>query len=141
MVKITNWYDIVSANSNGQISEALARFAAEQFRGLHKHLGEGSSLFQFDLANHGPLWVTTTGEISLSWEQITKTLQCESTEFVERHVLTDQTVAFRVGFLADNDYMPILVALAENLEETTLEYLQEESCEAISADDFGNNPF
>ena len=35
MVKITNWYDIVSANSNGQISEALARFAAEQFRGLH----------------------------------------------------------------------------------------------------------
>ena len=140
MVKITNWYDIVSANSNGQISEALARFTAEQFRGLHKHLGEGSSLFQFNLANHGPLWVTTTRD-SLSWEQITKTLQCESPEFVERHVLTDETVAFRVGFLADNDYMPILVALAENLEEKTLEYLQEEACESISADGFGDDPF
>ena len=141
MIKITNWYDIVNTVNSRQISEALARFAAEQFRGLHKHLGEGSSLFQFNLANHGPLWVTTTGEISLSWEQITKTLQCESPEFVERHVLTDETVAFRVGFLADNDYMPILVALAENLEEKTLEYLQEEACESISADGFGDAPF
>ena len=141
MIKITNWYDIVNTVNSRQISEALARFAAEQFRGLHKHLGEGSSLFQFNLANHGPLWVTTTGEISLSWEQITKTLQCESPEFVERHVLTDETVAFRVGFLADNDYMPILVALAENLEEKTLEYLQEEACESISADGFGDDPF
>ena len=141
MIKITNWYDIVNTVNSRQISEALARFAAEQFRGLHKHLGEGSSLFQFNLANHGPLWVTTIGEISLSWEQITKTLQCESTEFVERHVLTDETVAFRVGFLADNDYMPILVALAENLEEKTLEYLQEEACESISADGFGDDPF
>lgn len=141
MIKITNWYDIVNTVNSRQISEALARFAAEQFRGLHKHLGEGSSLFQFNLANHGPLWVTTIGEISLSWEQITKTLQCESPEFVERHVLTDETVAFRVGFLADNDYMPILVALAENLEEKTLEYLQEEACESISADGFGDDPF
>ena len=140
MVKITNWYDIVSANSSGQFSEALARFTAEQFRGLHKHLGEESSLFQFNLANHGPLWVTTTGD-SLSWEQITKTLQCESPEFVERHALTGETVALRVGFLADNDYMPILVALAENLEEKTLEYLQEEACESISADGFGDDPF
>lgn len=141
MEKITNWYDIVNTCASGQISQTTANFLADQFRGLHKHLGEGSSLFRFDLAEHGPVWVTTLGEGNISWEQIVQTLRCESPEFVEKHSLTDGSIAFRVGFLADNDFMPILVALAASLEEKTLKYLQEEACEAISTDEFGNDPF
>lgn len=127
MIKIINWYDIVNAVNSGQISQTTANFLAEQFRGLHEHLGVGSSLFQFDLTESGPLWVTGIGDKNLGWTKIRREMRVQSPEFVERHVLADRSVVFRAGFMADNDYMPLLVASETSLDAETLAQLSEET--------------
>ena len=54
-------------------------------------------------------------------------MRVQSPEFVERHVLADRSVVFRAGFMADNDYMPLLVASETSLDAETLAQLSEET--------------
>lgn len=145
MVIVRTWAELISAGESGILEPELFAVAADQFKMLHTHLGPEGDLLDFDLTRHGPLWLTTQNDKDLSWESIVDAMRVQLPEFVERHTLNDGRTVFRVGFLADNDFMALLVALSESLAVDVAEWLAEEACEVdLDAKDEpcnANDPF
>ena len=129
MIPIRTWAELMNASETGNIAPELFTAAADQFKMLHENLGQEVDFLDFDLTRHGPLWLTTQTDKGLSWEKIIGEMKVEFPEFVEIHRLADGITVFRVGFLLDNDYMALLVALGESLAADVAEWLAEEAYE------------
>ncbi len=71
------------------------------------------------------MWVATPADRKLTWRQITRKIGAQEPEFVEIHALQNGLKALRIGFLADNDFMPLLYVLYECLEPETVAWLKE----------------
>ena len=122
---ITTDFDLQTALETGTIDPALKDWLKAELTGLWEHLGREESIADFDLAPHGPMWVTTTTEENLDWQEITKTMGVHEPEFVELHTLQNGQEALRIGFLADNDHMPLLYALIDCLHPEVAAWLKE----------------
>lgn len=141
MVTIKTIIDLKSA----AIDSGLKTWLESEIKGLWEHLGQGESLTDFDLTRHGPLWVATSADKTKTWWQLTTDMSVQYPEFIERHRLSDGRKAFRMGFLVDNDFMPLLYVPADCLTEDIVRWLEEETeddeapeCEAQSSQP---NPF
>ena len=125
MICITTDFNLQTALETGTIDPALKDWLNAELTGLWEHLGREESIADFDLAPHGPMWVTTSTEENLDWQEITKTMGVHEPEFVELHTLQNGLKALRIGFLADNDYMPLLYALIDCLHPEVAAWLKE----------------
>ena len=123
MLTIKTWRDLHHQN----LDACLTQWLKAELQGLWEHLGQGEPLADFDLTRHGPLWVATSADNRLTWQELTQPMSVQSPEFVERHRLPDGRKAFRIGFLADNDFLPLLYAPSECLATDIVRWLEEET--------------
>lgn len=123
MLTVRTWFDLHHQN----LDASLKQWLEKEFQGLWEHLGQGEPISDFDLTQHGPLWVATSADNRLTWQELTQTMLVQNPEFVERHRLADGRRAFRIGFLLDNDFMPLLYAPAECLDPEIVLWLEEET--------------
>ena len=137
MIAITNQFDLQSSLNNGTIDPILKDWLNGELVSLWEHLGRGECLAEFDLATHGLLWVATKTDNNLDWQYITQKMAVHEPEFVELHALANGQKALRIGFLADNDHMPLLYALTDCLHPEVAVWLQEYCIETDNQlDDF-----
>lgn len=125
LICITTDFNLQTALETGTIDPALKDWLNAELTGLWEHLGREESIADFDLAPHGPMWVTTSTEENLDWQEITKTMGVHEPEFVELHTLQSGLKALRIGFLADNDHMPLLYARIDCLHPEVAAWLEE----------------
>ena len=123
MLTLSTWFALHHQNVDPSIKQWLEK----EFQGLWEHLGQGEPITDFDLTQHGPLWVATSADNRLTWQELTTAMLVQNPEFVERHRLADGRRAFRIGFLLDNDFMPLLYAPAECLDSEIVRWLEEET--------------
>lgn len=125
MLCITTDFDLQTALEMGTIDPALKDWLKAELTGLWEHLGQGEEFDNFDLAPHGPMWVTTTTDKNLDWQEITQMMAVHEPEFVELHTLKNGQKALRIGFLVDNDHMPLLYTLIDCLHPEVAAWLEE----------------
>ena len=125
MLSIKTYFDLQIALKNGTIDPVMKDWLKTELLGLWEHLGRGESLTDFSLAVHGPMWLVCRDDENLDWPQITKTMGVHEPEFVELHTLQSGLKALRIGFLADNDHMPLLYARIDCLHPEVAAWLEE----------------
>jgi hypothetical protein len=144
MVTIKTIADLQGAT----IDASLKAWLESEIKGLWEHLGQGESLSAFDLTRHGPMWVATSADKTKTWRQLTIDMSVQCPEFIERHRLSDGNNVFRIGFLVDNDFMPLLYARTDCLDQDIVRWLEEQTGdyeeighEAQSSNENKSNPF
>ena len=141
MFVIKNLFDLTNAISSGTVDFVLNDWLQAELQGLWEHLGQGEPLADFDLTTHGAMWVATPTDRKLTWREITRKMGVLVPEFIEIHTMQKGQKALRVGFLADNDYMPILYALTDCLNPQVVERLEEEAFEGENNDSISGHPY
>lgn len=145
MKAIHTWQELQQTVCSFPIGPEIAGFLEQEFKALHKNLGNGESLQTFDLSLHGPLWIAEPEETGITWVDIQKRLGVHQPEFVEQHHLPSGEKLFRVVFMADNDYLTLLYLKPQDIDPELLEWLSEEAhiveAETSCGEEKLENPF
>lgn len=126
MLKIRTWLELQMVKQAGY-NPAFQEMLEAEFNGLWEHLGEGTSIDSFDLSQHGPLCIADAEERSLTKRGLLRRMGVTEPEFIEKHRMTDGRIVYRVGFLLDNDFLPMMYALADELNPEVAAWLEEEA--------------
>ena len=124
MITLRTWQDLLNARQSNLFPEALQSHLEAEFKMLNEHLGDGNDLNHFDLTIHGPMWVTSNTDKKLDWQYIAQKMAVHEPEFVELRTLQNGQKALRIGFLADNDHMPLLYTLTDCLHPEVVAWLE-----------------
>ena len=130
LIRITNVQELIESQRNATIDQLFFPWLESELRMLWEHLGRGECLNDFNLTEHGPLWVATVEDRTRNWNSLTSQMGVYEPEFIERYFFPAQKIAFRSGFMATNDHMPLFFALAEQLHPKVAKRLTQGSEES-----------
>lgn len=137
MVTINSLSDLQDAQVCEAIDPMLMMWMENELTGLWEHLGQNEPLANFNLRLHGPLYVATASDKDMSWNELTANMSNCVPEFIEKYIFAGNKKAFRIGFLMDNDFLPMLYALADCLNPEVAEWLDGEA-DGCKPGNYGN---
>jgi hypothetical protein len=128
---IATYPDLKRLTAENILPDSFVHVLENAFRAMHATFRAEQDIRDFNLESYGVIAAITgpSGEVDLQPMGLTGTLTDTCPEFVEKAKLTDGTVYYRIGFLLNNDVLPVLYGLERHIRPAIREWLDGQAVE------------
>ena len=142
MMTIRTLDDLRALREITRFPQSLKQYIETEFLMLHEHLGDGTDLGTFDLAEHGVMMVPDAEDCKSTLKEMKRWFPCPSAEFVDLVKLADGLRVLRVGWLVDNDCCEMGYFVEQWLHKSVKQWLLDQAGPELPySTQEGMNPF